>query len=55
VVVDPDLRAIDPAAYEFLLGFARDNELRMRSGRGPQSSEVGSAEERRATEARLPS
>ena len=33
VVVDRELEQIDPAAYSFLLGFARDNELTMRPGR----------------------
>ena len=33
VVVDRGLEQIDPAAYAFLLGFARDNELAMRPGR----------------------
>ena len=33
VVVDRELEQIDPAAYSFLLGFARDNELMLRPGR----------------------
>ncbi len=33
VVVDRELERIDPAAYSFLLGFARDNELNLRPGR----------------------
>jgi Protein of unknown function (DUF3579) len=33
VVVDRKLENLDPAAYKFLLSFARDNELRMRPGR----------------------
>ena len=33
VVVDRELEGIDPAAYSFLLGFARDNELALRAGR----------------------
>src|SRR5688572_30019196 len=33
VVVDRQLERLDPAAYGFLLGFARDNELAMRPGR----------------------
>ena len=32
-VVDRELEKIDPAAYNFLLGFARDNELTLRAGR----------------------
>jgi hypothetical protein len=33
VVVDPRLRELEPLAYNFLMGFARDNELRVRTGR----------------------
>ncbi len=33
VVVDLRLEEIEPMAYRFLLGFARDNELRVRDGR----------------------
>ena len=33
VVVDRELEQIDPPAYSFLLGFARDNELMLRPGR----------------------
>lgn len=33
VVVDVELKKIDPPAYEFLFGFARDNELTLRPGR----------------------
>jgi hypothetical protein len=33
VVVDRDLERLDAAAYKFLMGFARDNELAMRPGR----------------------
>lgn len=33
VVVDRELEKIDPAAYSFLLSFARDNELTLRAGR----------------------
>ncbi len=33
VVVDRRLEAIEPMAFRFLLGFARDNELRTREGR----------------------
>lgn len=33
VVIDRELERIDPPAYAFLLGFARDNELTMRPGR----------------------
>ena len=33
VVIDRQLEQIDPAAYSFLLSFARDNELDLRPGR----------------------
>jgi hypothetical protein len=33
VVVDLRLESIEPMAFRFLLGFARDNELRTRRGR----------------------
>jgi hypothetical protein len=33
VVVDRKLESLDPAAYKFLMAFARDNELRLRPGR----------------------
>jgi hypothetical protein len=51
VVVDGRLERLDPAAFKFLMGFAQDNELKMRPGRDPSS--VGLAqesEERRITE-----
>ena len=51
VVVDGRLEALDPAAFRFLLAFAHDNELRMRSGRNPDSAGAGpGAAERRAPE-----
>lgn len=34
VVVDKRLKDIEPMAYNFLLNFARDNELQTRPGRG---------------------
>jgi hypothetical protein len=38
VLVDRELERIDPPAYSFLLGFARDNELTLRPGRrGPRA------------------
>ena len=43
VVVDRKLESIDPAAYSFLLGFARDNELTLRPGRKLQRPEVQAA------------
>lgn len=33
VVVDMRLEELEPMAYRFLLGFAKDNELRTREGR----------------------
>lgn len=33
VVVDKRLEALEPMAYRFLLGFAKDNELQIRDGR----------------------
>jgi hypothetical protein len=38
VLVDTRLEALDSTAFDFLMGFARDNELRVRTGR---KSEVG--------------
>lgn len=34
VVVDSRLREIEPLAYNFLMSFAKDNELQVRPGRG---------------------
>jgi hypothetical protein len=33
VVVDARIRALEPLAYNFLVGFAADNELQVRQGR----------------------
>jgi hypothetical protein len=33
VIVDARLEQLQPEAFEFLLGFARDNELRVKSGK----------------------
>jgi len=33
VVVDKRLEELRPEAFEFLVGFARDNDLRLRAGR----------------------
>jgi hypothetical protein len=33
VLIDTRVERMEPAAFEFLLGFARDNELRVRRGR----------------------
>ncbi|MCC7081122.1 MAG: DUF3579 domain-containing protein [Burkholderiales bacterium] len=43
VVVDGRLQAVDAAAFEFLLGFAHDNELCLRPGRGRQASSASPA------------
>lgn len=39
VIVDPALRGIEPMAYNFLLGFARDNGLRLEPL--PEKGQVG--------------
>lgn len=39
VVVDMRLKDIEPMAYNFLLNFARDNELQVRQGRGAERLE----------------
>jgi len=36
VVVDRKLETLDPAAFAFLMSFARDNELKLRPGRLPK-------------------
>jgi hypothetical protein len=38
VVVDRKLETLDPAAFQFLMDFAHDNELRMRPGRIPKQA-----------------
>jgi hypothetical protein len=43
VVVDRALERLDPAAFSFLLGFARDNELSLRPGRRQSRPEDGAA------------
>jgi hypothetical protein len=53
VVVDGRLQSIDAGAFEFLLGFARDNELRVRPGRGPGQAMTPGASERRVAEAQV--
>lgn len=52
VVVDRSLERIDPAAFAFLIGFARDNELTLRPGRKPQQDGSATAPtiERRVAE-----
>jgi len=41
VVVDARLREIEPMAYNFLLNFAKDNELEVRQGRALARPETG--------------
>ncbi len=43
VVVDIKLEGLDPAAFNFLLAFARDNELKLRPGRGDKRPEEQAA------------
>jgi len=51
VVIDRKLESIDPAAFRFLLDFARDNELRTRPGRDSASTDAfPAAKERRNPE-----
>lgn len=38
VMVDKKLRGVDARAYEFLLGFARDNELQVLDNTAPGTS-----------------
>jgi len=48
VVVDRKLESLDPSAFKFLMDFAHDNELTMRSGRDPNSAgEITDNNERR--------
>ena len=39
VVVSWELQELEPMAYNFLLNFAKDNELEVRPGRGPKRNE----------------
>jgi hypothetical protein len=39
--VDVRLREVEPMAYNFLLNFAKDNELQTRAGRTEQRPEAG--------------
>ena len=41
VVVDMRLKDIEPMAYNFLLNFAKDNELQTRPGRAEERPEAG--------------
>ena len=40
VVVDVRLESIEPMAYRFLLGFAKENELKTRDGRVAERTEL---------------
>jgi hypothetical protein len=40
VVIDVRLREIEPMAYNFLMNFARDNELKTRTGLGAGRGET---------------
>lgn len=53
VVVDRRLETLDPAAFQFLMEFARDNELRTRPGRtpAPATDSIPAALERRVPDA----
>lgn len=44
VLVDVRLEELDPAAYRFLLEFAKDNELNVRPGRRQKRPEVAAEE-----------
>ena len=50
VVVDRQLETLDPAAFAFLMSFARDNELQMRPGRLPKEDAKPPEVERRTEE-----
>lgn len=39
VVIDVRLKELEPMAYNFLMNFARDNELKTRPGRGLERPE----------------
>lgn len=43
VVVDVHLNEVEPMAYNFLLNFAKDNELQVRPGRIAKRAEEGAA------------
>ena len=50
VVVDRKLETLDPAAFQFLMEFAQDNELRTRPGRRPAAAASAGEVERRVVE-----
>jgi hypothetical protein len=43
VVVDVHLNEVEPMAYNFLLNFAKDNELQVRPGRGVKRADEAAA------------
>jgi hypothetical protein len=43
VVVDVRLEEIEPMAYRFLMGFAKENELKTRDGRVAERTELAKA------------
>jgi len=47
VVVDGSLAQIDPAAFRFLMDFARDNELKIRPGRDRKAAGGPAGDEER--------
>jgi hypothetical protein len=54
VVLDVRLEQLDPAAYRFLLEFAKDNELKVRPGRKQKRPEDAAAETPAAANAASP-
>ena len=50
VVVDRKLETLDPAAFQFLMEFAQDNELRTRPGRNPVAAASAGKVGRRVAE-----
>ncbi|HZM45714.1 MAG TPA: DUF3579 domain-containing protein [Burkholderiales bacterium] len=54
VVLDMKLEELDPAAFRFLLEFAKDNELKIRPGRKQQRPEAAAAESAASGTASLP-
>jgi hypothetical protein len=50
VVVDRTLETLDPAAFQFLMDFAKDNELGVRAGRNPDVAAKRAVAERRVVE-----
>ena len=55
VLVDVRLEEVDPAAFRFLLDFARDNELKVRPGRKRKRSDADPEEAASSTGTAPPS